>query len=51
MTNSAIKSNHELLSLPTSIAPWLSVRNIVKAVEFYKAAFGAAETYRLDIPD
>lgn len=37
--------------IPTSIAPWLSVRNSVKAVEFYKAAFGAIEAYRLDIPD
>jgi PhnB protein len=37
--------------ISTSIAPWLSVRNSVKAVEFYKAAFGAVEAYRLDIPD
>lgn len=37
--------------ISTSIAPWLSVRNSAKAVEFYKAAFGAAEAYRLDIPD
>jgi PhnB protein len=37
--------------IATSIAPWLSVRNSVKAVEFYKAAFGAIEAYRLDIPD
>ena len=35
----------------TSIAPWLSVKNSMKAVEFYKAAFGAIEAYRLDIPD
>jgi PhnB protein len=28
------------------IAPWLSVRNSAKAVEFYKAAFGAQEVYR-----
>jgi PhnB protein len=34
-----------------SIAPWLSVRNSVKALAFYKAAFGATETYRLDMPD
>jgi PhnB protein len=33
-----------------SIAPWLSVRNGAKAVEFYKAAFGAVEVYRLDSP-
>jgi PhnB protein len=31
-----------------SIAPMLSVRNGAKAVEFYKAAFGARELFRLD---
>jgi PhnB protein len=35
----------------TSIAPWLSVRNGVRAVEFYKAAFAAKEVYRLEAPD
>jgi PhnB protein len=35
----------------TSIAPWLSVRNSLIAVEFYKSAFGAIETYRLEMPD
>ena len=35
-------------SITISIAPWLTVRNSVKAVEFYKAAFGAAEVYRLE---
>lgn len=35
----------------TSIAPWLSVRGSAKAVEFYKAAFGATEAYRLESPD
>lgn len=35
----------------TSIAPWLSVHNSVNAVEFYKTAFGAVESYHLDIPD
>ncbi len=29
----------------------LSVRNGAKAVEFYKAAFGAGELFRLDAPD
>jgi len=29
----------------------LSVRNGAKAVEFYKAAFGAREAYRIDAPD
>jgi len=32
----------------TSIASMLSVRNGVKAVEFYKAAFGAGELFRID---
>jgi PhnB protein len=34
----------------TSIAPLLSVRNGAKAVEFYKAAFGAVELLRVDDP-
>ncbi len=38
-------------TIPTSIAPWLSVRNSARAVEFYKSAFGAIETYRLEDPD
>jgi PhnB protein len=38
-------------STQTSIAPWLSVQNGSKAVEFYKSGFGAVETYRLEIPD
>jgi len=35
-------------SLRCSIAPGLSVRNSAQAVEFYKAAFGATEVYRLE---
>jgi len=38
-------------TIPTSIAPWLSVRSSAKAVAFYKSAFGAIETYRLEDPD
>jgi len=34
-----------------SISPMLSVRNGAKAVEFYKAAFGAGELFRLDAED
>jgi PhnB protein len=34
-----------------SLAPLLSVRNGKKAVEFYKEAFGAVETYRVEAPD
>jgi PhnB protein len=32
----------------TLIAPMLSVRNGAKAIEFYKAAFGAGELFRID---
>ena len=34
--------------VPTTIAPWLSVRRSAEAVEFYKAAFGASEVFRMD---
>jgi PhnB protein len=34
----------------TAIAPLLSVRNGVKAIEFYKAAFGADELFRVENP-
>lgn len=34
----------------TTIAPMLSVRNGAKAVEFYKAAFGANELLRIEDP-
>jgi len=38
------------MSLRCSIAPWLSVRNSAKAIDFYKFAFGAAEVFRLEGP-
>ena len=31
-----------------SIAPWLSLRDGARAVEFYKRAFGADEVFRID---
>ena len=34
----------------TTIAPWLTVQNAEKAVSFYKMAFDAVETYRLETP-
>ena len=34
--------------IATTIAPWLSVRKSARAVDFYKAAFGATELFRLD---
>jgi PhnB protein len=37
-------------SVPVSIAPWLSVRNSGRAVEFYKSAFEAKEVFRLEDP-
>ena len=41
----------ESSSFPCSIAPWLSVRNSAKAVDFYKSAFGATEVFRLEGPE
>lgn len=38
-------------TMPVSLEPWLSVRNSAAAVTFYKTAFGAIETYLLNIPD
>jgi PhnB protein len=35
----------------TVIQPMLSVRNGAQAVEFYKAAFGAREAFRIDAED
>jgi PhnB protein len=39
------------VSFKYSIAPWLSVRDGAKAVEFYQSAFGAIEVYRVEAPD
>ena len=38
------------ISIACSIAPMLSVRNGARAVEFYTAAFGAVEVYRVEDP-
>ena len=38
-------------SVVTSVAPMLSVRRGAAAVEFYKAAFGASEVFRIEAPD
>lgn len=35
-------------AVKTSIAPWLSVRDSARAVDFYKSAFGATELFRLE---
>lgn len=37
-------------TISTSLAPWLTVRDAARAVDFYKSAFDAIETYRLEIP-
>jgi|SRR5436190_10522306 PhnB protein len=37
-------------SIQTTIAPWLTVRNGEEAASFYKTAFNAVETYRLETP-
>ena len=36
--------------IAASVAPWLSVRNGARAVEFYKSAFGASEVYHVEDP-
>jgi PhnB protein len=51
MTNTEIKNFSEDATIPCSIAPWLSVRNGARAVDFYRSAFGAIEVYRLEAPD
>jgi PhnB protein len=40
-----------MANITTSIQPWLSVKNSAKAGTFYKDAFGAIETYRMETPD
>lgn len=40
-----------MVSVVTSIAPMLSVRNGAGAVEFYTSAFGASEVFRIESPD
>jgi PhnB protein len=39
-------TNHA--AIRTTIAPWLSVRNAARAVDFYKSAFGATEAFRME---
>ncbi|HEY6338384.1 MAG TPA: VOC family protein [Candidatus Sulfotelmatobacter sp.] len=44
-------NSHSAPKSRPSLAPMLSVRNGARAVEFYKAAFGAGEMFRADMPD
>lgn len=41
----AIPSGHH------SVTPYMTINNCAKAIEFYKTAFGAVETYRLNGED
>jgi len=50
MANTKTKNSAEGLTIKSSIAPWLSVRNGAQAISFYKIAFGAKEVYRLEDP-
>jgi PhnB protein len=34
--------------MTNSIAPWLTVRSTMNAIDFYKSAFGAKEIYRME---
>ena len=34
-----------------TVAPYLAIKNALSALEFYKKAFGAIETYKLIVPD
>jgi PhnB protein len=34
-----------------TVTPYLAIRKAARAIDFYKKAFGAAESYRLEAPD
>src|SRR4026207_2370575 len=51
MSNNEIKNSSNESTISTSISPWLSVLNCIRAVDFYKSAFGAIEAYRMESPD
>jgi PhnB protein len=38
-------------SVVTSLAPWLSIPDATRACDFYRLAFRAVESYRLEDPD
>ena len=46
--NASKTSTKPTTAIPTTIAPWLCLRGGARAVDFYKAAFGAKELFRLD---
>ena len=41
---------HNSKTIVTTFAPWLSVKNSAAALAFYKAAFGATESFLLEDP-
>jgi PhnB protein len=45
MSVKAIPAGHH------TVAPYLAIKDAVKALEFYKKAFGATESYKLMMPD
>jgi PhnB protein len=45
MTVKAIPTGHR------TVTPYLTIRNAVKALEFYQKAFGATEAFKLLMPD
>lgn len=45
MSVKAIPAGHH------TVTPYLAIKNAAKALEFYKTAFGATETYKLMMPD
>jgi PhnB protein len=46
-----MSNDAQAVPISSSIAPWLNVRSSADAVEFYKAAFGAVEVFRLGPPE
>src|SRR5713226_6744720 len=51
MANQSQSADLQKKDQKISISPMLSVRHGAKAVEFYKAAFGAGELFRIEAPD
>ena len=40
-----------MAKITTSIQPWITVENAATAAGFYREAFGAKETYRMETPE
>ena len=51
MADIEIKTSTEAPLTPSSLAPWLSVRGSKRAVDYYKSALTALDTYRLENSD